>query len=58
LTFRRFTADDIRSIIAAGPNPPQPTTAGTPLAGDLPDRPPADLEAFTLQRLTNRQVTS
>lgn len=58
LTFRRFTADDIRSIIAAGPDAPVPTSAGSPLTGDLPDRASADLEAFSLDRLTSRRVTS
>lgn len=52
LTFRRFTADDIRSIIAAGPDAALPTAEGVPLAGDLPDRAPADLDAFSLDRLT------
>jgi transposase len=57
LTFRRFTADDVRSIIAAGPDAPLPAAEGVPLTGDLPDRTPATLEAFTLDRLT-RKVTS
>lgn len=58
LLFRRFTADDIRSIIAAGPDAPVPTSEGSSLDGDLPDRPPADLDAFSLARLVSPQVRS
>lgn len=58
LTFRRFAAADIRSIIAAGPDAPLPTSQGEPLAGDRPDRAPADLDAFSLNRLTDREATS
>lgn len=58
LTFRRFTADDVRSIIAAGPDAPLPAAEGQPLTGDLPDRAAADLDAFSLQRLLGDGASS
>lgn len=57
LTFRRFTAEDIRSIIAAGPDAPLPMAEGTPLTGDLPDRTAPNLDAFSLDRLAGCEET-
>jgi transposase len=34
--FRRFTADDVRAILAAGPAAPSPTPPGQALSGRLP----------------------
>jgi transposase len=44
--FRRFTADDVRSILAAGPAAPTPTPAGAPLTVALPAVPVRGLDAY------------
>jgi hypothetical protein len=44
--FRRFTADDVRSILAAGPAAPTPTPAGAPLTVALPTVPTRGLDAY------------
>jgi hypothetical protein len=44
--FRRFTADDVRSILAAGPAAPTPTPAGPPLTVALPTVPVRGLDAY------------
>ncbi|MEV4415693.1 IS21 family transposase [Catellatospora sp. NPDC049609] len=52
--FRRFTADDVRAILAAGPGAPQPTAAGQKLAAVLPLVPTRSLDAYRADTL--RQV--
>jgi transposase len=49
--FRRFTAEDLRAILAAGPTAPNPTQAGTALAGDLPAVPTRTLDAYRTDEL-------
>jgi transposase len=44
--FRRFTADDVRSILAAGINAPKPVAAGEKLAAVLPLVPTRTLDAY------------
>jgi hypothetical protein len=51
-TFRRFTADDVRAILAAGPHAPTPAAAGEPLGLGVPDAPQRGLDAYGLDRLT------
>jgi hypothetical protein len=58
LTFRRFTADDVRAILAAGPDAPTLAAAGTPLTTSLPDVPARSLDAYALARLDVGEVTS
>lgn len=58
LTFRRFTADDVRAILAAGPDAPTMTAAGAPLPADLPHVPSRNLDAYALERLDGGQVTT
>ena len=58
LTFRRFTADDVRAIIAAGPDAPTTAAPGTPLSTGLPDAPTRSLDAYALGRLESGEVTS
>jgi hypothetical protein len=58
LTFRRFTGDDVRAIIAAGPHAPVPVDPGDPLTTDLPVAPPRDLDAYALDQLRLPEVTS
>lgn len=51
-TFHRFTAADVRSILAAGAGVPTPTAAGRHGAGDhLPDVPVRALSAYALELL-------
>lgn len=57
LTFRRFTADDVRAILAAGPDAPTPAAAGTPLGTDLPAAPQRSLDAYALDHLGSGEVT-
>jgi transposase len=52
--FKRFTADDLRAILAAGPAAPTPTPAGGSLAAVLPPVPTRTLDAY--QTDTLRQV--
>jgi transposase len=49
--FRRFTADDLRAILAAGPTAPSPTPAGQPLPGPLPAVPTRDLDSYRTDTL-------
>jgi transposase len=49
--FRRFTAEDVRSILAAGPAAPIPTQAGTALDVALPAVPTRGLDAYRTDRL-------
>jgi transposase len=49
--FRRFTADDIRSILAAGPAAPTPARAGEPLAIVVPTVPVRGLDAYRTDTL-------
>ena len=49
--FRRFTADDVRAILAAGPAAPTPKPPGTALAGALPPVPTRALDAYRTDTL-------
>jgi transposase len=49
--FRRFTADDVRAILAAGPAAPTPTAPGQHLPGQLPAVPTRTLDAYRLETL-------
>ena len=49
--FRRFTADDLRSILAAGPAAPTPARAGAVLEVDLPAVPTRGLDAYRTDTL-------
>jgi transposase len=49
--FRRFTADDVRAILAAGPAAPTPTPPGQHLSGQLPTVPTRALDAYRLDTL-------
>jgi len=49
LAFRRFTASDIRSILAAGPAAPRLASAGTDLIAELPAVPVRPLAAYALE---------
>jgi len=58
LTFRRFTADDVRAIIAAGPDAPTTAAPGTALDTGLPDAPTRSLDAYAIDQLESGEVTS
>lgn len=58
LTFRRFTADDVRAILAAGPDAPTPAAPGDPLHTSLPRAPRRSLDAYAPDRLDRPEVTS
>lgn len=49
--FRRFTAEDVRSILAAGPAAPRPTRAGSTLDVALPVVPTRTLDAYRTETL-------
>ncbi|MDA0638966.1 IS21 family transposase, partial [Nonomuraea sp. MCN248] len=49
--FRRWRADDIRSILAAGSGTPQPTPAGDALVMALPTVPTRSLDDYALDRI-------
>lgn len=49
--FRRFTVEDVRSILAAGPAAPTPARAGAVLDVDLPSVPTRGLDAYRTDRL-------
>jgi hypothetical protein len=49
--FRRFTADDVRSILAAGVGAPTPTEPGQRLAAVLPLVPTRSLDAYRVEHL-------
>ena len=57
LTFRRFAAEDVRSVLAAGPDAPTTAAAGAPLDADLPTVTGRSLDAYALDRLGAGQVT-
>lgn len=47
--FRRFRAADLRDILAAGPQAPNPTAAGKTLQLALPEAPVRSLDAYALE---------
>jgi transposase len=49
--FRRFKADDIRSILEAGPSAPNPVPAGEALSLALPEVPVRPLSAYSLEAI-------
>jgi transposase len=49
LAFRRFSAGDVRSILAAGPAAPRLASAGADLAVELPAVPVRPLTAYALE---------
>lgn len=49
--FRRFTAEDVRSILAAGPAAPTPTRAGAVLDVTLPAVPTRTLADYRTETL-------
>jgi hypothetical protein len=49
--FRRFTADDVRAILAAGPAAPTPTPPGQVLPNPLPAVPTRTLDAYRTETL-------
>jgi hypothetical protein len=49
--FRRFRADDLRSILATNGAAPRPTPPGTPLQMPLPTVPVRELSAYALDLL-------
>lgn len=51
LRFRRFKAADLRDILAAGPQAPNPVAAGKSLALALPEAPVRSLQAYSLEAL-------
>jgi transposase len=50
-TYRRFSAADVRAILAAGAGVPEPTRAGQPLALELPPVAERPLSAYALPHL-------
>lgn len=50
-TFRRFTADDVRSILDAGQAAPTPTPPGDPLTLDLPAATTRPLDVYAPDQL-------
>ena len=54
-TFRRFTADDVRSILDAGSAAPTPTLPGDPLTLDLPAITARTLDVYAPARLQVRR---
>lgn len=57
VTFRRFTAADVRAILAAGPDAPTPTAPSAPLDTGLPDAPQPNLDAYAPDNLSSGEVT-
>lgn len=51
LTFRRFTAEDVRAILAAGPDAPTIAAPGAPLDTGLPQAPGRSLDAYAPDQL-------
>jgi hypothetical protein len=49
--FRRFKAEDVRDILAAGPQAPNPVSAGKTLQLALPEAPVRSLEAYALEAI-------
>ena len=57
-TYRRFTAADVRAILAAGLGVPEPTRAGQPLALDLPPVSERSLSAYALTQLALPSIST
>jgi len=58
VAFKRFRAEDVRSILAAGTSAPTPVPAGGALVLDLPTPPaPASLDAYRLDEVTGTTTT-
>ena len=51
VAFKRWRAEDVRSILTAGVGLPQPRQAGTRLQVDLPVVPVRALSAYALQTI-------
>jgi len=51
LSFRRFTAEGVRAILAAGEGVPNPVAEGSPLAMELPRVPVRPLSAYALEAI-------
>jgi transposase len=51
LRFRRFKAIDVRDILAAGPQAPNPVAAGKTLKLALPEAPVRSLNAYSLEAI-------
>ncbi len=51
VTFRRWRAEDVRSILAAGAGTPQPAPAGQALVLELPPVPTRSLTEYTLDKI-------
>ncbi len=49
--FRRFKAEDVRDILAAGPQAPNPVSAGKTLQLALPEAPVRSLAAYALEAI-------
>ena len=58
VVFRRFRANDVRSILAAGAGTPQPRPAGDALILDLPVAPTRSLDAYRVTGAADGGVTS
>jgi transposase len=52
VTFRRWRAEDVRSVLAAGAGIPQPRPAGDALVIELPQVPTRPLSAYTIGDLS------
>jgi transposase len=50
--FRRFRAEDVRAILAAGPGAPTPAEPGPLLALELPQAPVRPLSAYSLEAVS------
>jgi transposase len=57
-TYRRFTAADVRAILAAGLGVPEPTRAGQPLPFDLPPVSERSLSAYALTQLALPSIST
>ena len=58
VAFKRFRAEDVRSILATGTSAPTPVPAGGALVLDLPTPPaPASLDAYRLDEVTGTTTT-
>lgn len=51
VAFRRWRAEDVRAILAAGAGTPQPTAAGDALVLELPHVPTRSLADYTLDKI-------
>ena len=49
--FRRFKAEDLKDILAAGPQAPNPVSAGPSLQLALPEAPVRSLQAYALEAI-------